>query len=636
MVELRMQMEPQPFRLGKQDFLALWPQDHLLPTETAIENESGQPLKKSNPPKTRPTTVVFVGAKRRVTAGWLHSAIEQYRYEDDVFQLEFLEAVLFTYTGSDPLDVTIEARNYLQRFYETTMIGTRHVVSKNAHPERGPYLYTNGDLRPAWKLYEDTNGAFLNAIIPGPTREPFELRAAGILSRRLRIAVPSRIASFPSDLEHHEKPLASWRIAVKDIFHISGIRTSACNKAYHELYPPTRTTAACLEALYVAGAVIVGKTKLASFAATEEPVECIDWQAPRNPRADGYQSPAGSSSSSAVAVATYPWLDISIGSDTSGNGRRPGHWNGCFAMRPTHGLLSHHGFIPSFPRFDVPTFFGRDLRKCKRFAETWYAKDQQATLDVNRVASLQKRPAIINLVDYMSEIANADQMTMVDRFVADLELSLGVQQDKISIERLWNSHQPPEAQRSSFQEYMHLACRNSFFYDDFHNFEQFRNDYRLKFSKEPYVSPRVRWQWDLSSNITPEERNLAIQKVDVFREWFLSTVMREKEREAFVVIPIEEISPRYRDEALSEHFNPAGVPNLFLSPILGTPELTVPVGEYSYKSLVSGQTERLPVAVSIIVPPGQDLQLFDTTIDCLEAAGRPTHVLTGKTLFPDG
>lgn len=117
---------------------------------------------------------------------------------------------------------------------------------------------------------------------------------------------------------------------------------------------------------------IVGTTKLASFAATEEPVECIDYQAPWNPKDGGYQSPAGSSSGSGAAIRAYEWLDIAIGSDSksmemtqsrflapseslansvlaaSGSGRRPGHWNGCIAMRPTHGVLPPEGYIPSF------------------------------------------------------------------------------------------------------------------------------------------------------------------------------------------------------------------------------------------------------------------------------------------------
>lgn len=178
----------------------------------------------------------------------------------------------------------------------------------------------------------------------------------------LSIAVTSRLR----DKTTTAVPLAGWRVAVKEIFQIEGIRTSLCNRAYYELYPPATKTAACIEVLRHLGASIVGTTKLASFAATEEPIECVDFQAPWNPRADGYQSPAGSSSGSGAAIASYPWLDIAIGSDSkssqatsqwhlssdgssaSGSGRRPAHWNGCYAMRPTHGILPVDGYIPSF------------------------------------------------------------------------------------------------------------------------------------------------------------------------------------------------------------------------------------------------------------------------------------------------
>ena len=126
------------------------------------------------------------------------------------------------------------------------------------------------------------------------------------------IAVPSRLR----DGITAARPLAGLRVAVKDIFHIKNVRTSLCNRAYYELYPPATGTAGCIEILSQSGAKIVGTTKLASFAATEEPIECVDFQAPWNPRADGYQSPAGSSSGSAVAIASYPWVDVAIGSDS--------------------------------------------------------------------------------------------------------------------------------------------------------------------------------------------------------------------------------------------------------------------------------------------------------------------------------
>jgi Asp-tRNA(Asn)/Glu-tRNA(Gln) amidotransferase A subunit family amidase len=142
-----------------------------------------------------------------------------------------------------------------------------------------------------------------------------QLLPLGVASRHLEtgtFAVPSRIRYAPTA----EEPLSGFRIAVKDIYHIKGIPTSVCSRAYYETYPPPQRTAACVELLKQQKAVIVGTTKLAAFAATEEPIECVDFQAPWNPRADGYQSPAGSSSGSGAAIASYPWLDISIGSDS--------------------------------------------------------------------------------------------------------------------------------------------------------------------------------------------------------------------------------------------------------------------------------------------------------------------------------
>jgi len=95
-----------------------------------------------------------------------------------------------------------------------------------------------------------------------------------------------------------------------------GLWVGDCPETSGELYPPATKSAGCIKLLTQAGANIVGITKLASFAATEEPLECIDFQAPWNPRADGYQSPAGSSSGSGAAIAAYLWLDIAIGSDS--------------------------------------------------------------------------------------------------------------------------------------------------------------------------------------------------------------------------------------------------------------------------------------------------------------------------------
>jgi Asp-tRNA(Asn)/Glu-tRNA(Gln) amidotransferase A subunit family amidase len=103
------------------------------------------------------------------------------------------------------------------------------------------------------------------------------------------------------------------------MYHLNGLRTSVCNRAYHDLYPPQHETAECVERLLSLGAIVVGKTHLSSFAWREEPTECVDYPAPFNPRGDGYQSPAGSSSGSGAAIASYEWLDFTLGTDSKSN-----------------------------------------------------------------------------------------------------------------------------------------------------------------------------------------------------------------------------------------------------------------------------------------------------------------------------
>lgn len=83
------------------------------------------------------------------------------------------------------------------------------------------------------------------------------------------------------------------------------------------MYPNVQPeTAACLQTLVDKGACLVGKVHLSILAMREDPTQCVDFQAPFNPRADGYQSPAGSSSGSGAAIASYDWLDIAIGTDS--------------------------------------------------------------------------------------------------------------------------------------------------------------------------------------------------------------------------------------------------------------------------------------------------------------------------------
>lgn len=106
------------------------------------------------------------------------------------------------------------------------------------------------------------------------------------------------------------------RIAVKDIYNLEGLRTSLSNRAYFTMQQPASQTATALRSLLSAGVNIIGKTYMSAFALIEHPTQSIEYEAPFNPRGDGYQIPGGSSGGSAVAVASYNWVDLALATDS--------------------------------------------------------------------------------------------------------------------------------------------------------------------------------------------------------------------------------------------------------------------------------------------------------------------------------
>lgn len=127
------------------------------------------------------------------------------------------------------------------------------------------------------------------------------------------VAVPSR----PYYNKTGTKPYAGLRLAIKDIIDLKGLKTGASSRAYTELHPVREETAETARRLIDQGFVVVGKLKSSQFADSEWPTcDYVDYHGPFNPRGDGYLTPSGSSSGSASAVATYKWLDFSLGTDS--------------------------------------------------------------------------------------------------------------------------------------------------------------------------------------------------------------------------------------------------------------------------------------------------------------------------------
>ena len=222
----------------------------------------------------------------------------------------------------------------------------------------GPYFIdSEGALYQPYRLYSDFAGAFTQPLIPTgyDSYAPLPASIAGIDSPT--VGVPSRLYYTKTA----EKPLAGVRLGVKDIYDVAGVKTSDGNRAYYGLYPPRTANALAVQKLIDAGAIIVGKMKTSQFANGETATaDWVDYHSPFNPRGDGYQDPSSSSSGPGAGEGSYPWLDLTIGSDTGGSIRGPSQVQGLFGNRPSHGLVPLTGVMPLAPELDTAGFLTRD------------------------------------------------------------------------------------------------------------------------------------------------------------------------------------------------------------------------------------------------------------------------------------
>lgn len=153
-------------------------------------------------------------------------------------------------------------------------------------------------------------------------------------------------------------PLAGLRLAVKDLFDVSGYRTGCgCPLMLAESDVKARTAPA-VQRLLDAGARFVGKTHTDELAWSLYGVNA-HFGTPVNPAAPD-RVPGGSSSGSAVAVAAN-LADIGIGTDTGGSVRLPASFCGVWGFRPTHGRVSLAGCMELAASFDTFGLFARDI-----------------------------------------------------------------------------------------------------------------------------------------------------------------------------------------------------------------------------------------------------------------------------------
>ncbi|KAF7670922.1 hypothetical protein GT037_011050 [Alternaria burnsii] len=224
---------------------------------------------------------------------------------------------------------------------------------------------------------------------------------------------------------------------------------------------------------------------------------------------------------------------------------------------------------------------------------------------IKTLADLPQPNRILYPTDWYPQ-SNANQQAMTDAFVRKLEEYLGITTTKLSVLKEWEKT-APAGTNSSLIDYLDMSAYavNGFF--GYHNFDDFRTGYLEKFGKKPYVSPSHTARWERNSKYTVEDKDLALKKLQVFKKCGGDSGP----------------DPKSYDE-------------IFVTSILGCPQLVVPIGQNSYDSDVSGLVEYAPIVTTLIGPSHSDKLLVEVASNTLKKAGWPSSVLTGRFMFEKG
>jgi aspartyl-tRNA(Asn)/glutamyl-tRNA(Gln) amidotransferase subunit A len=175
----------------------------------------------------------------------------------------------------------------------------------------------------------------------GPAVNAF-ITVSGEAARKAAQAAEKEIRSG-----HWRGPLHGIPYGLKDLIDTAGIPTTAASSFYK--YRVTMQSAAVVQRLNDAGAILLGKQNLHEFAYGGSTMISAfgEVRNPWNPA----RIAGGSSSGSAAAVALGMghWA---IGTDTAGSIREPAGLCGVVGLKPTFGRVSLEGIIPLSPSLD--------------------------------------------------------------------------------------------------------------------------------------------------------------------------------------------------------------------------------------------------------------------------------------------
>ncbi|KAF9894121.1 hypothetical protein FE257_009094 [Aspergillus nanangensis] len=534
----------------------------------------------------------------------------------------------------------------------------RHFLSvtdrSKTPPMAGPFtaIASDGELTvlDTYRMYEDEYRTFITGSYLS-NQDTGSFSSLPLMSPRVwapMIPVPSRIYSWGD-----QRRLAGVRVAVKDLFDIQGLQTSAGSQAWIRVTAMANTTAPSIQRLLDLGAVVVGKYKLAQFASGANPWDWVDEQHPFNPRGDGYLTCAASSSGGGCSVAAYDWLDAAVGTDTAVSMRRPAAASGTYGNRPSQGIISLAGVLPVNWAQDTAGVFARDPVAWVKFAKAWYSpglyQDPSITgLSPLSVADTTKFPSRILYPDEYFPLANPAAQDIVDKFIDQMSgvFNMTVQRFNFTA-TVGNAAIYPNT-TSVWDELFNATSTLTYWSQHVGVSEPLVTKWKAQHEgRFPPVDPEWRAEWthfDVS-RITQAAYDVALRSKAMAVNWFETHMLYETPQSCSESVFLCDIGtgglPSFRERELNNSPNatflgmvPSGAVLScgIICPLFGCTDFTIPLGQVSHQSPVTMHTEQIPVSINLMARRGCDFMLFNM-VEKLAEVGILRAVKTGREAF---
>ncbi|MGE0565759.1 MAG: Asp-tRNA(Asn)/Glu-tRNA(Gln) amidotransferase subunit GatA [Pseudolabrys sp.] len=197
------------------------------------------------------------------------------------------------------------------------------------------------------------------------------------LARKMARESDARIAAGKAG------PLEGIPLAIKDLFCVNGVRTTACSHILGNFEPAYESTVTAN--LWRDGAVMLGKTNNDEFAmgSSNETSHFGPVTSPwRRKGSNIALVPGGSSGGSAAAVAANLCLGAT-GTDTGGSIRQPAAFTGTVGIKPTYGRCSRWGIVAFASSLDQAGPFTRTVRDAAILLRSMAGPDAKDTTCVD-------------------------------------------------------------------------------------------------------------------------------------------------------------------------------------------------------------------------------------------------------------